>query len=401
MMEYILFGESHGPAVGVLLRNVPAGLPVDEELICADLLRRKASGGLTTSRTESDAVEFLSGVYQGKTTGDPVAAILRNENAHGADYDALKHLPRPGHADYAAFVRSGGHNDPRGGGHCSGRLTAPLVAAGALAKTYLEAKGITVHAEIVDEEALRRRAAAARSEGDSVGGQVRCIIRGVPPGLGGRDYAQAVESEIARHVFAVPAVKAIGFGAGEEFAAMWGSDANDALRTDGERVYTLTNHAGGINGGITNGMDIAFTVTFRPTPSIAKVQQTVDLSVMENAAICVNGRHDACVVLRAAPAVEAAAALALCTLWQEDADDLPSLRRELDGIDEALVALFARRQELSLRIGAYKKSHALPVRDESREAEILDSRAAMAPEHADEVKALYGEILRLSREVQE
>lgn len=401
MMEYILFGESHGSAVGVLLRNVPAGLPVNEELICADLLRRKASGGLTTSRTESDAVEFLSGVYQGKTTGDPVAAILRNENAHSADYDALRTLPRPGHGDYTAFVRSGGHNDPRGGGHLSGRLTAPLVVAGGLAKSYLETKGIAISAEIVEEEALRHRAEEARRNGDSVGGQIRCIVHGVPAGLGGGDYAEAVESEISRHVFAIPAVKAIGFGAGEAFAAMLGSEANDPLHTDGKTVYTTTNHAGGINGGITNGMDIDFTVTFRPTPSIAKAQDTVDLSTMENATVTVAGRHDACVVLRAAPAVEAAAALAVCALWQESGSDLPELRRELDDIDQQLVALFARRQEISRRVGEYKKSLRLPVQDKEREAEVLSSRAAMAPEHADEVKALYREILRLSREVQE
>ena len=401
MMEYILFGESHGPTVGVLLRNAPAGLPVDEELICGDLLRRKASGGLTTSRVETDKVEFLSGIYQGKTTGDPVVAILRNENVRSADYDALLSLPRPGHADYTAFVRSGGHNDPRGGGHLSGRLTAPLVVAGSLAKAHLETKGIAVTAEIVEEDALRQRAEEARRSGDSVGGQIRCIVHGVPAGLGGGDYAEAVESEISRHVFAIPAVKAIGFGDGEAFAAMRGSSANDPLRTDGKTVYTTTNHAGGINGGITNGMDIDFTVTFRPTPSIAKPQDTVDLSTMENATVTVTGRHDACVVLRATPAVEAAAALAICHLLPEESNDLPGLRRELDDIDRQLVSLFAQRLEVSHRVGEYKKSQELPVQDKDREAEILSSRAAMAPEHAREVKTLYEEILRLSREVQE
>ena len=401
MMEYILFGESHGPAVGVLLRSVPAGLPADENLIYTDLLRRKAFGGITTSRVENDKIEFFSGVFQGKTTGDPVVAILRNENADSSAYDALRHLPRPGHGDYTAFVRSGGHNDPRGGGHLSGRLTAPLVAAGSLAKAYLETKGITVTAEIVEEDSLRQRAEEARREGDSVGGQIRCTVRGVPAGLGGGDYTEAVESEIARHVFAVPAVKAIGFGAGEDFAAMRGSEANDPLRTDGEHIYTTTNHAGGINGGITNGMDIDFTVTFRPTPSIAGPQDTVDLSTMENTSVTVTGRHDACVVLRAAPAVEAAAALAICALWQEEADDLPGLRRELDEVDRQLVPLFARRQELSRQVGEYKRSRGLPVQDREREAEVLSDRAAMAPDHADEVQALYEEILRLSREVQE
>ena len=206
MMEYTLFGESHGPAVGVLLQNVPAGLPVDDQLIQADLLRRRASGGLATGRHEADEVEFLSGVFQGKTTGDALVAVLRNRDVRSGDYAALKDTPRPGHADYAAFVRAGGHNDYRGGGRFSGRLTAPLTVAGSLAKTYLQTQGITVNARIVDEEALRQRAAEARETGDSVGGRIVCTIDGLSAGIGGPDWYDAVESEIARHVFAIPAV---------------------------------------------------------------------------------------------------------------------------------------------------------------------------------------------------
>ena len=266
MMEYTIFGESHGPAVGVLIQNIPAGLPVDDGLIHADLLRRRASGALATGRHEPDEVEFLAGVYQGHTTGDALVAVLRNRDVRSADYAALKDTPRPGHADYAAFVRSGGYNDYRGGGRFSGRLTAPLTVAGSLAKTFLQALDITVRAEILDEEGLRQRAAEARESGDSVGGQIRCTVTGVPAGLGGPDWRDTVESEISRHVFAIPAVKAIGFGDGEGFAALRGSEANDALRTDGGTVFTETNHTGGINGGVTNGMDIVFTVTFRPPP---------------------------------------------------------------------------------------------------------------------------------------
>ena len=190
MMEYTLFGESHGPAVGVLLQNVPAGLPVDDQLIQADLLRRRASGGLATGRHEADEVEFLSGVFQGKTTGDALVAVLRNRDVRSGDYAALKDTPRPGHADYAAFVRAGGHHDYRGGGRFSGRLTAPLTVAGSLAKTYLQTQGITVNARIVDEEALRQRAAEAREAGDSVGGRIRCTVTGVPAGLGGPDWRE-------------------------------------------------------------------------------------------------------------------------------------------------------------------------------------------------------------------
>lgn len=400
MMDYTLFGESHGPVVGVLLRGVPAGLVPDTELIRADLLRRRARGELSTARREADEVEFLSGVFEGKTTGEPLVAVIRNGDVRPADYDALRTVARPGHADYTAFVKSGGCSDYRGGGHFSGRLTAPLVVAGGIAKSYLKGQDIEIKAQLIDEDALRARAAAARSEGDSVGGQIQCSVTGLRPGIGGADWYAAVESEIARHVFAIPAVKAVGFGAGEAFAAMRGSQANDPFRTDGRRIVTATNHSGGINGGITNGMPVSFTVTFRPTPSIAKEQETVDFAAMENTTVSVTGRHDPCVALRAAPAVEAAAALALCQLMEPPADDLQALRLELDGIDAELTALFARRMDVSAAIGAWKKAQGLPVRDAVRETEVLHSRGDMAPDHRTEVETLYREILRLSREAQ-
>lgn len=400
MMDYTLFGESHGPVVGVLLRGVPAGLVPDTELIRADLLRRRARGELSTARREADEVEFLSGVFEGKTTGEPLVAVIRNGDVRPADYDALRTVARPGHADYTAFVKSGGCSDYRGGGHFSGRLTAPLVVAGGIAKSYLKGQDIEIKAQLIDEDALRARAAAARSEGDSVGGQIQCTVTGLRPGIGGADWYAAVESEIARHVFAIPAVKAVGFGAGEAFAAMRGSQANDPFRTDDRRIVTATNHSGGINGGITNGMPVSFTVTFRPTPSIAKEQETVDFAAMENTTVSVTGRHDPCVALRAAPAVEAAAALALCQLMEPPADDLQALRLELDGIDAELTALFARRMDVSAEIGAWKKAQGLPVRDAVRETEVLHSRGDMAPDHRTEVETLYREILRLSREAQ-
>ncbi len=194
MMDYTIFGESHGPAVGVLLRDVPPGLPVDEEFICRQLLRRAPQDPLSTARHEPDQVEVLSGVYQGVTTGMPVCLLLRNRDVRSADYDALRHTPRPSHADYTAWVQSGGRNDPRGGGAFSGRLTAPLVAAGALAKSWLKLQDIKVNAQVIDENALRQRAEEARQEGDSVGGQVRCIVTGLPAGWGGPDWRETVES---------------------------------------------------------------------------------------------------------------------------------------------------------------------------------------------------------------
>lgn len=401
MMEYTIFGESHGPAVGVLIQNIPAGLPVDGELIHADLLRRKASGALATGRHEPDEVELLAGVYQGRTTGDVLVAVLRNRDVRSGDYAALRDTPRPGHADYAAFVRSDGCNDYRGGGRFSGRLTAPLTVAGSLAKTFLKTLDITVNAVVLEEEALRRRAAEARENDDSVGGQIRCTVSGVPAGLGGPDWRDTVESEISRHVFAIPAVKAIGFGEGEGFAALHGSEANDAFRTDGSRVFTETNHSGGINGGISNGMDIVFTATFRPTPSIAKPQETVDLARMENTTVTVGGRHDSCVALRAAPVVEAAAALAICRLLPADDGSLAGLRRQLDDVDEQMTALLARRLALAGEIGRYKAAQGLPVLDEAREKEVLARRGDLLPQRRQQVERLFRLLMAESREEQE
>ena len=201
MMHYTLFGESHGPAVGVLLTDVPPGLPVDEAFIREQLLRRMGQGGLTTARQEKEEVHFLSGVYQGRTTGDPLAAVIYNGDARSTDYDSLKHKPRPSHGDYTAAVRALGCNDPRGGGHTSGRLTAPLTVAGALAITYLKTAHIAVHADVLDEEALRARAAAAKADGDSVGGVIRCTVSGLPAGLGGPDWRDTGEGTIARHAY--------------------------------------------------------------------------------------------------------------------------------------------------------------------------------------------------------
>ena len=400
MMEYTLFGESHGGVVGVVLEHVPAGIPVDEGFTAAQLLRRAPRGAAATARHETDEVAYLSGVFGGKTTGMPLVAVLRNGDIRPGDYEALRSLPRPGHADYAAFVRAAGHQDYRGGGHYSGRLTAPLVVAGALALTYLSEKGVAVSAHVVDEENLRARAEEARKKGDSVGGQVACTVTGLPAGIGGPDYRDAVESEIARHVFAIPAVKALGFGSGEALASMEGSRANDPLRTDGERVYTTSNHAGGINGGVTNGMPVTFTVTFRPTPSIALPQDTVDLTTMTNATVTVHGRHDSCVALRAESAVESAAALALCALLPVEDTEIGDLRRRIDAIDSQITALLVERLQTAERIGQYKKDHNLAVQDGSREAEVLRTRGDWAGPYRDAVEQVFRTVMAQAREVQ-
>ena len=320
-MRYTIFGESHGPAIGVTLEGLPSGVELDLDFIRSELKRRAPGQNATsTARREADEPEILSGVFEGKPTGTPLCAIIRNTDTRSKDYSKLRDMPRPGHADYTGQVRYGGCNDYRGGGHFSGRLTAPLVFAGAVAKLVLKERGITVSAQVSNlagipnpsEEQARAAILAAKGEGDSVGGCVRCAVEGLPAGLGSPDFGCNVEGIFAQHLFAVPAVKGISFGAGFALASMRGSEANDPFCLEGDHVATATNHAGGVNGGITNGMPVDFEVVFRPTPSISKPQRTVSLSRMEETELVVEGRHDPCVVLRAVPVVEAAAALAAC-----------------------------------------------------------------------------------------
>lgn len=322
-MNYTIFGESHGPAIGVVVTGLPAGVMLDMEAIGSEMARRAPGQDQTsTARKEADIPEILSGVFQGKTTGTPLAAVIRNTDTHSGDYAQLKDLPRPSHGDYAGFVRYGGCNDYRGGGHFSGRLTAPLVFAGAVAKQVLAQRGITAAARISmlggvkDPDPAQAEAIilAAREAGDSVGGCIACEVCGLPAGFGAPDLGENAEGIFAKHLFAVPAVKGIAFGAGFGFASMRGSEANDPFYMDGGMVRTRTNHAGGINGGITNGMPVAFEVVIRPTPSIAKEQQTVSLSRRTNETLSITGRHDPCIVKRALPVIEAAAALATMEL---------------------------------------------------------------------------------------
>ncbi len=342
-MEYVIFGESHGPAIGVTLTGVPAGLALDMDFIQRQLDRRAPGRDkLSTPRRETDVPTILSGVFEGVTTGTPLTATIPNADTHSSDYADLSRLPRPSHGDYAGSVRYGGHNDYRGGGHFSGRLTAPLVFAGAVAKLVLAQRGIQVASHIsaiygisdavcenyadllelgekdfpvLDEakgQEMRQAILDARAEGDSVGGAIECAVLGLPAGLGDPDLGKNVEGIFSKHLFAVPAVKAVGFGAGVAFSYMRGSEANDPFAVQEGKIVTKTNNAGGINGGITNGMPVVFEVTFRPTPSIALAQQTVNLETGEEAELSIKGRHDPCVVQRAVPVIEAAAALAAC-----------------------------------------------------------------------------------------
>ena len=325
MFQYQIFGESHGEAIGVVLEGLPSGVPLDMEFVSREMDRRRArSGGLSTTRLEADAPEILSGVYKGKLTGTPLCAIIRNGNTRSKDYDKMQTLMRPSHGDYTGFVRYHGCSDPRGGGHFSGRLTAPLVFAGAVAKLILKGRGIAVGAHIArigsvsdrafDPDAGERMKAeiqAARLDGDSLGGIIECGVTGLPCGVGEPGLG-SLESILSRHLFGVPAVKGVEFGEGFGFAGLRGSQANDPMRVEDGRVVTETNRNGGILGGISNGMPVVFRVVIKPTPSIGKPQRTVDLSAMENAELVIQGRHDPCILSRASVVVESAAALALC-----------------------------------------------------------------------------------------
>ena len=342
-MRHMIFGESHGPAIGVVVEGVPAGLELDLEAVQRELDRRKPGQGPTaTARKESDRVEVLSGLFEGKTTGAPLAMVIRNADQHSQDYASIRYTPRPSHGDYAGFIKSQGCQDWRGGGHFSGRLTAPLVAAGAVARQVLARHGVWVGAHIsaiygvldaswetgeelkaaaakpfpvLDDqkgEEMRQAILEAKNEGDSVGGAIECAVFGLPAGLGAPDFGCNVEGIFAQHLFAVPAVKGVDFGAGAAFSLMRGSEANDPFEVRDGKVVTRTNHAGGVNGGITNGMPVTFEVTIRPTPSIALPQESVDLRTGEETEIEIHGRHDPCIVPRAVPVIEAAAALAAC-----------------------------------------------------------------------------------------
>ena len=324
-MKYTIFGESHGQEIGVVLTGVPAGIALDWDFILSEMARRApGQSALSTARKEADTPEVVSGVFEGKTTGAPLCAIIQNTDTRSRDYEELRRKPRPSHADYAAFVASGGFRDYRGGGHFSGRLTAPLVFAGAVAKQVLKPRGITVSARISmlggvkdpSESQIEDIVLSAKQAGDSVGGVIACAVEGMPAGLGAPDFGCNVEGIFSQYLFAVPAVKGVAFGAGFALASMRGSEANDPFYMDGDTVKTRTNNAGGVNGGITNGMPITFEAVLRPTTSIYKEQDTVDLDTMKDAKIIIHGRHDPCIVTRAVVVIEAAAALASCEVLE-------------------------------------------------------------------------------------
>ncbi len=348
-----VFGESHGPAIGCVIEGLPAGHKIDFDMLSLQMSRRAPGKDKTaTARREEDIPEILSGVLEGVTTGAPLAIIIKNKDTRSHNYDDLKIQPRPNHSDYAAYVKYGGFNDVRGGGHFSARLTAPIVAAGAICRSILAQKGITVGGHIANignvfdtpfdpvnisaeeleklssklfalnspekEEEMRAEVEAARLSLDSVGGSVELAAVGLPAGVGNPMF-YGVENVLAQILYGIPAVKSVSFGVGEDFSRMRGSEANDQMYVDENgQIKCSTNNCGGITGGITNGMPLTVKVSLKPTPSIAQPQQTVDLEKRENATLEIVGRHDPCIVPRALAALETALCIGLCDLLAEE-----------------------------------------------------------------------------------
>jgi chorismate synthase len=345
-----IFGESHGRAIGVNIDGLKAGILLNHEYIKREMQRRApGSSELSTPRQEGDEYELLS-CFEGRTTGTPLCAAIYNTDKRSRDYDKLKNIMRPSHGDYPGFIKYCGFNDYRGGGHFSGRLTAPLVFAGAICKQLLEDRGIIIGSHIKSigevrekgfdpvsieegalkllrdkefpvlytdsETAMKEIIARAKSQGDSVGGIVETAIVGIEPGVG-EPFFDSVESTLAHLIFSIPGVKGLEFGAGFEISKLYGSEANDEYYMAGNKVKTYSNNNGGIIGGLTDGMPLIFRAAFKPTPSISRKQRTIDIESRINTEIEIQGRHDPCIVPRALPVVEAVAAIALLDLMMQ------------------------------------------------------------------------------------
>lgn len=350
-LKISIFGESHGNAIGITIDGLPSGLEIDLEKIDKEMARRApGKSSLSTARKEPDRPEILSGYFEGKTTGTPLCAIIRNSDTRSKDYGKLKDLMRPGHADYTGAIKYEGFNDYRGGGHFSGRITAPLVFAGAICKQILEKEGIVIGAHVkkiknvsdesfdytsiskemlyklnekelplineAKEEEMRKVILEAKENGDSVGGVVECSIVGIEAGIG-EPFFDSVESTLSHLLFSVPAVKGVEFGLGFDITELYGSEANDEFYYDGELVKTRTNNNGGILGGITSGMPIIFKTAIKPTASIIKEQKTINIKEKKNDTLVIEGRHDPCIVQRAIPVIEAVAAIGILDLIKE------------------------------------------------------------------------------------
>ena len=438
-----IFGTSHGPSIGMTLSGIPSEANINLDVL-QEFMARRAPGNslLSTSRKEPDIPEFVSGLRSGSsgnsrnltTDGSEIKAIIYNRDVKSSDYSKISNTPRPGHADYTAHVKYGGMEDSRGGGAFSGRMTAPLCIAGGICKQLLAESGIYINASIHDihgnaEDPLSeiKKAQVLR---DSVGGTISCTISGLDAGYGGPLF-EGLEGRIAEIVYAIPAVKGIEFGVGFESTRMYGSENNDEFYYD-ERgtVCTRTNNCGGILGGISDGMDIEFRVAIKPTPSIARPQKTIVYDSTEEAEIEVHGRHDPCIVPRAVPCVEAAAAVVIADLVLTEkavssaaskktkglttasptsassfslvSEDLSHLRSSIDEIDLQLLNLIERRLQIAESVAAHKKENNLGIIDSNREASLLKRIQSLSSDDLADLNVdIFKAIIRASCKHQE
>ena len=430
-----IFGTSHGPSIGMTLSGIPSEANINLDVL-QEFMARRAPGNspLSTSRKEPDTPKFVSGLRSGSsrnsrnltTDGSEIKAIIYNRDVKSSDYSKIANTPRPGHADYTAHVKYGGKADSRGGGAFSGRMTAPLCIAGGICKQLLEDKGIYIKASIHDihgnsDEPLSeiKKAQVLR---DSVGGTISCTISGLPAGYGGPLF-EGLEGRIAEALYAIPAVKGVEFGAGFKSANMYGSENNDQFYYDEHGIVrTRTNNCGGILGGISDGMDIEFRVAVKPTPSIARPQHTIVYDSTEETEIEIHGRHDPCIVPRAVPCVEAAAALVIAdivltgdsearnsaelleletmdplTSHNKELADISSLRASIDELDGQLLQLIEKRLRIAESVAAYKIENKLEIVDSTRESALLDRVRSLSSDDLAELNEyIYRAIISAS-----
>ena len=439
-LEIEVWGASHAPEIGITLKGLPVGKKIDVDQINRFLDRRKGGkNAYSTKRAEADLPDIRSGGDFGEggefvLNGEPLTAIFYNQNTRSSDYEAMKYVPRPSHADFTSYMKYGDALDRSGGGIFSGRLTLPLCFAGSICMQLMEEERISVFGHVssigeikdrmldktapekdligqnetafpvIDSEAGEKMVTfmtECASEGDSVGGCVECAVTGLPAGVGEPLY-NSMEAVISHMMFGIPAVKGIEFGSGFACSEMKGSVCNDPFIIKDGKVMTETNNSGGIQGGITNGMPVIFRVAFKPTPSIYKEQRTVNMKELTETTLSLQGRHDPCIVPRALPCVEAACAIAVYNLLceyhktrklqgiEQEKEDLKALRNEIDRLDDSIARLLSERMNVASRIAGTKKKDGISVRNEEREAEVLLHVAGIAGEEKGEyVKEVY------------
>lgn len=425
-------GGSHDEKIEMILKGFPKGVRIDTDALENMLIRRSArNSDISTARKEEDRVIFISGIENGITDGTTIKAYIQNTDVRSGDYSEINSVPRPSHADLAAIKKYGSDVDLRGGGHFSGRLTALLCVAGSLAEDFLRSRNISISAHIssvgniydtpfdkvspqevnTDFPVINRRQGekmialiiSAAAQGDSVGGTIECAVKNLPAGLGEHMFRSA-EERISSAVFAVPAVKGISFGSGFKGSSSKGSENNDAFYYDGDEIRTRTNNAGGILGGMTDGMPVIFSAALKPTPSISKEQDSVDLRKHKNVKLKIKGRHDPCIVPRAVPVIESAAALAVLDLMLEceDKKDIVSLRNNIEKTDLQIIDLLKKRFSYAKDIAFYKKEHFLPIENKERENYLINKlKTAAGEELSDCTEEIYKTIIESSKQHQE